>query len=170
MTDQLDDIKSLFEEVKEIGESLEAKKLESILKKHPEDPKNVRRPVSVMMSAVTMEQMVEKLLKCGRADVIEAVYCLKKQFNEKMNNNSLLYENYENKLKKKRARERHFREEIARLEKQILGLQKLIVEDPSIDVKSTLGVNPTLEGATKRTMKIPDSLMFSDGKTMSITQ
>ena len=110
MTNKLNDIKSLFEEVKKIEESLKARKLENILKKHFENLKNVRKFVFVMMSAVTIKQMMKKLLKYDRIDVIEAVYCLKKQFNEKMNNNSLLYENYENKLKKKKARKKHFRE------------------------------------------------------------
>ena len=117
MTNKLNDIKSLFEEVKKIKESLKAKKLESILKKHSENLKNVRKSVFVMISVVTMKQMMKKLLKCDRTDVIEAVYFLRKQFNEKINNNFLLYENYENKLKKKRVRKRHFREKIAKLKK-----------------------------------------------------
>ena len=124
MSEHLNDIKSLFEEVKEIGASLKARKLESILKKHSENLKNVRRSVIVMISDVTMKEMMKKLLKCARTDVIEAVYCMKEQFNEEMNNNSLMYENYENKPKKKRAFEKHFRDEIARLEKQILGFSK----------------------------------------------
>ena len=101
MTNKLNDIKSMLEEVKKIEESMKARKLENILKKHSENFKNVRKSVFVMMSAITMKQMMKKLLKCDKADVIEAVYCLKKRFNEKMNNSSLLYENYENKLEKK---------------------------------------------------------------------
>ena len=102
MTNKLNDIKSLLKEVKKIKKSLKARKLENILKKHSENLKNVRRFVFVMMSAVTIKQIMKKLLKCDKADVIEAVYCLKKRFNEKMNNNFMLYENYENKLKKKK--------------------------------------------------------------------
>ena len=147
---------------------MKAKKLKNILKKHFENFKNVRRSVFVMMSAVTMKQMMKKLLKCDKADVIEAVYCLKKRFNEKMNNSSLLYENYEKKLKHKRARKRHFREKIAKLKRQIIEFQKRI-ENSSVDVKSTFDVNSTFE-SVKRTMKISNSLMFSDEKTMSITQ
>ena len=73
----------------------------SILKKHFEKFKNIQEFVLAMISAVTIKQIIKKLLKCDRIDVIEVVYCLKKQFNEKMNNNSLLYENYKNKLRKK---------------------------------------------------------------------
>ena len=122
MTNQSNDIKSLFEEVKKIEESLKARKLKSILKKYFENLKNVRRSVFVIMSAVTMKQIMKKLLKCDRVNVIKAVYCLKKEFNEKMNNNFLLYDDYENKLKKKRVRKKHFREKIVKLKKQILEL------------------------------------------------
>ena len=170
MTNQLNDIKSLFEKMKKIEESLKARKLKSILKQHSENFKNVRRSVFVMMSAVTMKQIMKKLLKCDRANVIEVVYCLKKQLNERMNNNSLLYENYENKLKKKKARKKHFREKIVKLKKQIHEFQKLIVENSFIDVKLTFDVNSTLESVIKRTMKISNFFMFNAEKTMSITQ
>ena len=101
MSNQLNDIKSLFERIKKIEAFLKARKLKNILKKHSKNLKNVRNFLIVMISDVTMKQMMKKLLKCDKVDVIEAVYCMKKQFNEKMNNNSLLYKNYENKLKKK---------------------------------------------------------------------
>ena len=168
MTNKLNDIKSMLEEVKKIEEFMKAKKLKNILKKHSENFKNVRKSVFVMMSAITMKQMMKKLLKCDKADVIEAVYCLKKRFNEKMNNSSLLYENYEKKLKHKRARKRHFREKIAKLKRQIIEFQKRI-ENSSVDVKSTFDVNSTFE-SVKRTMKISNSFMFNDEKIMSIIQ
>ena len=108
MTNKLNDIKWLFEKVKKIKKSLKTRKLENILKKHSENLKNVGKFVFVMMSVVTMKQMTKKLLKCDKTDVIEAVYCLKKQFNEKINNNSLLYENYKNKLEKKESSKKTF--------------------------------------------------------------
>ena len=169
MTNKLDDIKSMLEKMKKIKESLKARKLENILKKHSENFKNVRRSVFVMMSAITMKQMMKKLLKCDKADVIEAVYCLKKRFNEKMNNSSLLYENYEKKLKHKKVRKKHFREKIVKLKRQIIEFQKRI-ENLSVDVKLTFDVNSTFESVIKRTMKISNFFMFSDEKTMSITQ
>ena len=160
----------MLEKMKKIEESLKARKLENILKKHSENLKNVRRFVFVMMSAVTMKQMMKKLLKCDKADVIEAVYCLKKRFNEKMNHSFLLYENYEKKLKNKRIRKKHFREKIAKLKKQIIEFQKRI-EDSSFDVvKFTFDVNSTFESVIKRIMKTSNSLMFNDKKTMSIIQ
>ena len=168
MTNKLNDIKSMLEEVKKIEEFMKAKKLKNILKKHSENFKNVRKSVFVMMSAITMKQMMKKLLKCDKADVIEAVYCLKKRFNEKMNNSSLLYENYEKKLKHKKARKKHFREKIAKLERQNIEFQKRI-ENSSVDVKFIFDVNSTLEDV-KQIMKISNSLMFSDEKTMSIIQ
>ena len=158
----------MLEEVKKIEESMKARKLENILKKHSENFKNVRKSVFVMMSAITMKQMMKKLLKCGKADVIEAVYCLKKRFNEKMNNSSLLYENYEKKLKHKKARKKHFREKIVKLKRQIIEFQKRI-ENSSVDVKFTFDVNSILE-SVKRIMKISNSFMFSDEKIMSIIQ
>ena len=166
MTNKLDDIKSMLKKVKKIEESLKARKLKNILKKHSENFKNVRKFVFVMMSAITMKQMMKKLLKCDKADVIEGVYCLKKRFNEKMNNNSLLYENYEKKPKNKKTRKRHFREKIAKLKRQIIEFQKRI-ENSSVDI---FDVNSTFESVIKRTMKISNSLTFSDEKTMSITQ
>ena len=169
MTNKLDDIKSMLEKVKKIEKSLKARKLKNILKKHSENLENIRKSVFVMMSAVTMKQMMKKLLKCDKADVIEAVYCLKKRFNEKMNNSSLLYENYENKLKKKRARKKHFREKIAKLKKQIIEFQKRI-ENSSVDVKSIFDVNSIFESVIKRIMKISNSFMLNDEKIMSITQ
>ena len=163
MTNKLNDIKSMLEEVKKMKKSLKTRKLKNILKKHSENLKNIRKSVFVMMSAITMKQMMKKLLKCDKADVIEAVYCLKKRFNEKMNNSFLLYENYEKKLKHKKARKKHFREKIAKLKRQIIEFQKRI-ENSFVDVKFTL------ESVIKRIMKISNSLMFSDEKIMSITQ
>ena len=133
MSEHSVDFKSLSEEVKIIGASIEARKFESILKKHSEDSKNVRRALAVLISDFKMEKMMEKLKKCNRTDVIEAAYCMKEQFNEKMKDNALVFEDYKDKLKRKKAFEKHLRDEIARLEKQILGLQNLTVEDSSLE-------------------------------------
>ena len=101
MSKHLHDIKSLFEKVKKIESFEKERILESMLKKHFKNFKNVRKFVIVIMFDVTMKKKMKKLLKCAKTEVFETVYCMKKQFNEKINNNFLMYENYENKLKKK---------------------------------------------------------------------
>ena len=105
---------------------------------------------------------MKKLLKCNKTDVIEAIYCMKKQFNETINNNALIYENYVTKLKKKRIFKKHFRDDIVKLKKQILDLQNFSVKNSSFDVKSIF------ESVTKRIMKISNLFMFNDEKTKSI--
>ena len=105
---------------------------------------------------------MKKLFKYNKTNVIEVVYCIKKQFKEKMNNNALMFENYENKLKKKRIFEKRFRDEIVKLKKQILEIQNFIVENSFLDIKLIF------ENVTKRIMKISNLFIFSDKKTMLI--
>ena len=113
--------------------------------------------------------MIKKLKKLKRNVVYEIVHCIKKQFKNNVDENNFLLEN-DHKLKKKKKTLKNNIKSLKKSQKK-----KLSKFYEKIDVLKNVIKNSTLSitkifSKSKRSMKISNSSLFSDEKTMFVFQ
>ena len=159
--DSVDSSKSESEEEDIVQEA----RLNIILKKYSlVDIKNVRRSLNVLLFRGDLNEVVEKLKKLNRIEAHQISFCLKEYYREMLKDNNALIDEQETELIERRALKRSLRAEITELSKENFDLRTQGMTN------SRVASTTSLDGVTKRTMKISDSFMFFDGKTMLITQ
>ena len=176
MSESADDANYL-EDVKGLERSVVASKLNIILSRHQDkDVKNIRKPLEVLLAGVDMDEVVERLKKFSRESAHQASFLLKEHYDEITVENGLLFDREENTRKEKLDLEISLRKDIKELSTTIDDLSNQLMKAkgsrreplaPTIPFDG--GLKP-FEATTKRSTKIPDPPLFSDGKTMPVSQ
>ena len=146
-------------------------KINLILKKHfkkrTSNIESIRKSLNIMLNEKNLNTLIKKLKKFKRDVVYEIVYCMKKHFKNSVDDDNLLLKE-EHKMKKKR---KTLKNEIKSLKKshkkKLSKLYERIDVFKNVIKKST---SSKIFSKSKRSMKISDSSLFSDEKTMLVFQ
>ena len=148
-------------------------KINLILKKHfkkkTSNIESIRRFLNIMLNEKNLNTLIKKLKKFKRNVVYKIVYCMKKHFKNSVDDDNLLLKE-EHKMKKKR---KTLKNEIKSLKKN--HKKKLSKFYEKIDIfknviKKNVSSITKIFSKSKRSMKISNSSLFSNEKTMLVFQ
>ena len=122
-----------------------------------------------MLNEKNLNTMIKKLKKFKRDVVYEIVYCMKKQFKDSVDEDNFLLENDHRLKKKKKTLKNNIKLLKKSYKKEFSKFYEKIDVFKNVIKKNTLSITKIFS-KNKRSMKISNLSLFSDEKTMFISQ
>ena len=165
------DNENYLEDVGDLERSVLTSKLNNIILSRHQDKnvKDIGKPLKVLLAGNDMDEVVDRLKKCGREPAHQAAFLLKEHYDEITIENGLLFDREENTRKEKLELEVSLRKDIEELSTTIEDLSNQLIKAKGSRREAFAPAIP-FEAITKRSTKIPDPPLFSDGKTMPVSQ
>ena len=134
------------------------------------DSEKLRAPLNAVLNGKTMQQVERELRRSGRQEIAQAMFFMKEHYRDILDENANLLETSVKERRDKELMEKDYRRTILDLKVKNSNLQENVDRNPR-GVTPALSHGATSLGATeKRSVKMPDPPLFSDGKTMPVSQ
>ena len=148
-------------------------KINLILRKHfkkrTSNIESIRKFLNIMLNEKNLNTLIKKLKKFKRNVVYEIVYCMKKHFKNNVDDDNLLLKKEHKMKKKKKTLKNNIKSLKKSYKKKLSKFYEKIDVFKNVIKKSASSITKTFS-KSKRSMKISDSSLFSNEKTMLVFQ